>query len=139
VSRIHQLPRIEIIEPDANTAVEPTFTFDWEISWVRWDGLKYSYDYPSDFSEYDDLIFAVKYSPDGGRNWFYKSDNQTTETGKRPDSGHIIDHGPLSLAFENDGVYIIRIECYREDILTHYSYHQIRTLVITEESLLPPD
>ena len=138
VSRIHQLPRIEIIEPDANTAVEPTFTFDWEISWVRWDGLKYSYDYPSDFSEYDDLIFAVKYSPDGGRNWFYKSDNQTTETGKRPDSGHIIDHGPLSLAFENDGVYIIRIECYREDILTHYSYHQIRALVITEESLLPP-
>ena len=129
-SRIHQIPRIEITEPDANSAVDLTFDLDWETKWLRWDNLKYSYQYPSGFQENDNLIYALKYSPDGGRHWFYKSDNQPTETGKRPDSGHIIDSGPVTLTFANEGVYIVRVECYREDILTHYAYHQIRVLAM---------
>ncbi|GEM_PF-1863372 len=129
-SRIHQLPRLEIIQPDPNSAVKPTFTLNWEVEWSRWDGLSYSHTYPSGFQETDELIYTVKYTPDGGRHWFYKSDNTPTATGERPDLDHSITAPPISLTFSKEGAYILRVECFRKNIITHYSYHQIRVLVL---------
>jgi len=128
-SRIHQLPRIEITDPEPNSSVEFDFSLDWSADWVRWDGLKYGYSYPADFYESDYLQFAIKYSPDGGRHWYYESDDTPTVTGERPDGSHIITSGPVNINLATEGAYIIRVEAFRRDILSHYSYHQIRVLV----------
>lgn len=130
-SRIRQVPRTEIIDPEPNATVPHTFELEWEIEWRRWDGLKYSWDYPDGFSESEPLYYAIKYSPDGGRNWFYKSDDSPCETGVRPDASHRTTSTSATLNFPNEGAYIVRVECFRKNIETHYSYHQIRVLVLS--------
>ncbi len=130
-SRVRQVPRLEITAPEPNAAVPLSFDLEWDTAWRRWDGLTYSWTYPAGFAETTPLFYAVKYSPDGGRNWFYASDNSPAKTGVRPDASHSTTSKSQSITFTTEGAYIIRVECFRQYILTHYSYHQIRVLVLT--------
>jgi len=62
-------------------------------------------------------------------------DDSITSTGVRPDQSHQCpanDHYDWDVSNPTqfpEGSYVIRVEAYREDIITHYSYHQRRIFI----------
>jgi hypothetical protein len=76
-------------------------------------------------------MFKVIYSPDGGRNWFHASDDTKAVPGVRPTASYALITSPYSMSFDSEGANIVRVECFRKGIQTHYSYHQIRVLALT--------
>jgi hypothetical protein len=107
----------------------------WSTAWLRWDNNLYLTGYPAGFSESDLLLYSVKYSTDSGNTWFYMSDNTATATGVRPDPSHECpsgDHFDWNVSNYTQfpaGSYVIRVEGFREDIQSHYAYHQRRIFI----------
>ncbi len=137
-SRVVQLPRVEILQPNVTTElIDPiNIPMTWSITWTRWDGNKYTDDYPDGFAETESALkYALLYSNDNGATWYHIIDN-TPATAGIPNQGLLLDdfNNPDGNEFYNtwdvsdtvvfpEGSYIVRIEAYRGNIPTHYAYH----------------
>ncbi|MGC8889290.1 MAG: type IV pilus modification PilV family protein [bacterium] len=130
--RIEQVPYITITSPTEIDEINnpQTIEIQWSLEWKRWDGKSYS-DYQ--YNNPPVVIYAVKYSSDGGKTWRYVQDDQPTSPGERPDDVHKIEATSYILntpanKFPN-GTYIFMVEAYRRDIQNHYAFHQRRVFI----------
>ena len=126
---VPQIPLVEISAPTVSDTFNNPTTIDmqWGASWKRWDGEKYTEEYPAGYSETTSIVYAVKYSNDNGRHWYYCSDNSATTAGEKDYPLHTTSLNTISwfAATMPRGTYIIRVECYRRDLGLHYSYDQV--------------
>lgn len=138
--RIDQLPRIEIMDPDSSAEFEnpAAIVVKWDVDWRRWDGKPYSenVEYTGDESS---LRYVLSYSRDGGTTWQHVQDNSPADPGSLPSPGLIVaDSGEGEEAFTWSlssssfpaGTYQLRIDCFREGMPLHYSYH-VATFFVT--------
>jgi hypothetical protein len=144
--RIQQLPRVEIKQPSIVSILEDPqdILVQWSTEFLRWDGKKYTTNYPDGFSEatwIDSLRYVLIYSADTGGTWYYMEDDpfaipQEAVPEQRPAGAlaaylrpDIVPEGDefFTWAVPDDlfpeGSYLIRVEVYREDIALHYAYH----------------
>ena len=139
-NHVEQVPRIVITSPDFSTdlANPATITVGWNRSWVRWDGQSYTSSYPGGYAETTALSYAVMYSTDNGATWKYMQDDTPATAGTRPASAaHLISTASNNPTYTwstpassfPQGTYIIRVECYRDTLPLHYSYHQYRAFI----------
>jgi hypothetical protein len=137
---IEQLPRVVITSPDyTSNLVDPgSITVSWSRSWLRWDAQNYSSEYATGFSESSALSYTAMYSSDNGNTWQYMQDNSAATPGQRPSSSSlVISSGGSTVSYTwstpsssfPQGTYLIRVECYRDAIPLHYSYHQYRAFI----------
>lgn len=131
--RIEQVPYITIVTPTEIDEIDnpQDITVQWSIEWKRWDGKSYS-DYQ--YNNPPPVIYALKYSSDGGKTWRYVQDDQPTSPGERPDDLHKIEGVNSYTVYtpENKfpiGSYIFMIEAFRRDIPNHYAFHQRRVFI----------
>jgi hypothetical protein len=129
--RIRELPRVEIIAPNDLTNLDDVSNVDveWNRTWRRWDGQKYTDNYPDDFAEATPLSYVTLYSNDNGRTWRYMQDHTSALPGIRPvDPSLFLTETNYSWSTPAgnfpEGSYLIRIEAYRDDFPLHYSFHQ---------------
>jgi len=142
-SRVVQLPLIVSTSPAANDEIhDPTnIRIFWFTNWQRWDGQKYASSYPNTFSETVPLLYNIKISKDNGRSWIFPQDRSPAQEGV-VDTNHLVTYGsPPNNYFDwnvsdtsfdtgyPQGPYIFRIECYRQGLPLHYSYHQLRVFI----------
>jgi hypothetical protein len=138
-SRIVQLPRLEIKQPNVTTELDNPVTIPiiWSTEWKRWDKQKYTSAYPSypdDFAETEsDLRYALLYSRDNGKTWLHILDESSATAGVPDQSKWVpdsISNGDESYDWDvsdnfPEGSYIIMIEVYRSNLPNcHYAYHQ---------------
>lgn len=129
-SRVAQLPRIEITSPSEDVElVDPrTIHVAWNVSWRRWDGEPYTEHYRDSFQESTPLVFAVKYSLDGGLHWKLARTGEDTRPGERPELPDLVgsDFFDWDVSELPPGPFLVRVEGFRQGIPLHYSYHQVR-------------
>jgi|GEM_PF-664876 len=142
-SRVTELPQIVIKQPnDATELKDPnTITIQWSASWLRWDGLPYTPQYPAGFTEDDTVLrYALLYSMDNGATWLHIADN-TPATPGSPDQALWLNDSVLlgdeayvwdvvNQVYLDEASYLIRVEAYRGNIPNvHYSFHQQKIFV----------
>lgn len=147
-SRVVQLPRIEVKQPNVTTELEnpSTITITWETQWKRWDEQKYTSEYSDTFTEViTDVRYALIYSRDNGRTWRHIIDDDIVKPEPSATAGYptqafwLNDTAPegdenytwdvADTAYFPEGNYIIRVEAYRNNQLTHYAYHEQRIYI----------
>ncbi|MBU0756062.1 MAG: hypothetical protein KJ645_13040, partial [Planctomycetes bacterium] len=151
-NRIVQLPRVEIKQPTIITELDdPTdIPVQWSTNFHRWDGEKYTSYYPDDFYDADwndQLRYVLLYSNDGGDTWYYMESDPNAPPveatlGVKPQG----DEAVYLLADQNgvhdeyfiwavpavqfpEGCYLIRVECYRENKVLHFSQHMEKIFI----------
>lgn len=141
--KITQLPRIEITTPSVTAEIPPEtqdLDVSWQISWKRWNGFKYTFEYPDDYEDIaaeNDLIYHMKYSSDNGTTWKFCQDGSLTEAGERSsDPAYIIPQAAslpvtwnIPTASYPEGIYLLRVESFRNSIVQHYSYDQQKIFI----------
>ena len=149
-NRIKQLPRTEVLHPTLITELENPAQVEvrWSTEWKRWDGLSYTGQFPSNFTEDEsELIHVLLYSRDGGNTWLNMRDDSAAAPGvipwddanNQPDPARVLadaNNGgdeswmwPTPLANFPEGSYLIRIETYRASEALHYSQHMEKIYV----------
>jgi hypothetical protein len=130
--QISQVPLTSISNPtNASAFPNPSsISTEWSSSWVGWDGNPYTSDYPNPYTtdpENGKLLYSLKYSNDSGQTWKYCSDNTPTSLGAR-DASHTSSSTSYSWPVSGfpKGTYLLRVECYRQDLILHYAYDQIQ-------------
>jgi len=135
--KIPQIPLLDLTNPNTYDEFNnpDTINIQWNTQWKRWDGNNYTAEYPDDYSESTPLVYAIKYSNDNGKTWYYCDDNSITFAGRK----EILKTLPISFSsYPWDvsdaskfpkGSYIIRVECFRKDIDLHYGYDQIQIYI----------
>jgi hypothetical protein len=130
---VTQLPRLSITSPNLNSDISPSATtlrIEWALTWLRWDGRKYTNSYGASFNETSTMSYYVMYSRDNGVTWTYaKSPYGVATPGVRSTND---DHKTTDLYFDwsiplgtfPTGSYIIRVEAYRDAYPLHSSFHQ---------------
>ncbi|HUT85664.1 MAG TPA: hypothetical protein VMW66_02355, partial [Elusimicrobiales bacterium] len=109
----------------------------WEFRWRRWDTSKYTFEYPDDYEDIAaeaDLIYHMKYSKDNGATWYFCNTTTVTTPGERSlNSSHIITGltktWDVPTADFPEGIYLLRVEVFRNSIASHYAYDQQRIFV----------
>lgn len=130
--RIEQVPYVSITSPTEIDEINnpENINIQWTLEWKRWDGKPYS-DYT--YTDPPQVIYAVKYSSDGGKSWKYVQDDQPASPGERPDDIHKIESMSYTLNTPASkfpiGTYIFMVEAYRKDIQNHYAFHQRRVFI----------
>ena len=133
--RIPQVPRVALTKPDDLTDLSnPTsIAMEWSAEWKRWDGQKYTPNYPATFSETTPTFYTVLYSDDGGANWKHPQDGSTATPGTRPSSSYRQTSTTYNLSTPvgtfPKGSYILRVEAYRNDVNLHYANHQTKVFI----------
>jgi len=130
---ISQVPRVQITSPKVsdNFTIPPTTSINiaWSTTWKRWDSTKYTQDYLDTYSETTPIVYAVKYSPDGGHTWKYCADDMATTAGSKDllISAHTTTANSYSWVVSSfaKGSYFVRVECYRRDIGLHYAFDTV--------------
>lgn len=138
--RIPQPPRLEIESPTDITELNDPDSIDiqYDVSWTRWDGVPYSAS--GTYSENESLLeYVVMYSNDGGANWFYALDNLPATPGERPASTYLfadassgVETYPWDVSDRarfQEGSYILRVDCFRQGSVVHYSYHKTKIFI----------
>jgi len=127
IDLVTQVPKVTIVEPKSTDEFNNpgVIYIEWQIEWKRWDGEKYTSNYPDDFSPSVDLIYGVMYSDDNGKTWKNCGDDTLTVAGY-PTHTITDTYYNWNVSTLPRGSYIIRVEAHREDIKLHYSYHQIQ-------------
>jgi hypothetical protein len=134
--RIRQLPRVEITYPTDISELSNPQTIDiaWSQKWLRWDANTYSsYDIYA-LAATEPVFFVAMYSDDCGKTWKHVQDESPATPGQRPTDGACKIEGTLStvnwdVSMLGEGSYYLRVECYRENILPHYAYHQQKVYI----------
>ncbi|OQA89741.1 MAG: hypothetical protein BWY26_01638 [Elusimicrobia bacterium ADurb.Bin231] len=128
--KISQIPYVDLKKPlISDTFDNPlTININWDVVWKRWDLEKYTEEYPDDYVETTPLVYAVKYSNDNGKSWYYCLDDTPTSAGKKDYPMYTTTSTDYywTVSSKPAGTYLIRIECYRRDIDLHYGYDQIQ-------------
>ncbi|MBC7321069.1 hypothetical protein H5T89_10550 [bacterium] len=130
--RIEQVPYVTITAPTETDEINnpESITIEWSLEWKRWDGKPYS-DYT--YTNPPQVIYAVKYSTDGGKTWKYIQDDQSTSPGERPDDTHKLESTSYIVNTPANkfpiGTYMFMVEAYRRDIPNHYAFHQRRIFI----------
>ena len=148
--RIVQTPRIEITSPNELTEIinPETITLAWNVSWVRWDGKKYTAGTPGTFAEDESEIeYSLMYSRDNGTNWIQLAPELggvidagiAATPGKPPaNPSHLVSDlgtGPEIREWETSASqfphagYMLRIEAFRKNQILHYSQHVTRFFI----------
>jgi len=135
--KILQIPLLEITSPNTYDEINNPTTIDikWNTQWKRWDGNNYTEEYPNDYKESTPLVYAIKYSNDNGKTWYYCDDNSITFAGRKeilktlPVSSSSYPWDVSNASKFPKGSYIIRVECFRKDIDLHYSYDQVQIFI----------
>jgi hypothetical protein len=143
-NKITQLPQLQISQPSSSTEILPAtqdLDVGWQINWKKWDGFKYTFEYPDDYEDTaaeNDLMYHMKYSADNGATWKFCNTNIATKAGERDsDPAHIINHQPAAWT-ENwsiptadfpEGIYWLRVEGFRKSIQSHYFYDQQKIFI----------
>ncbi|MFZ2491192.1 MAG: prepilin-type N-terminal cleavage/methylation domain-containing protein [Thermoanaerobaculia bacterium] len=135
-ARVRELPRVEITSPDDSMEIDDpaNLTVTWEVTWRRWDGIRYTPSYAETFSEDTPVKYALLYSRDNGKSWRYMKDETVTcRAGERPadallESGTSYTWSVPSSSFPK-GNYLIRVEAYRDTVALHYAFHQYRAFI----------
>ena len=130
VGRISQLPKVTLTKPGITDEFKDPGTpvnVAWTLEWKRWDGQKYTEDYPDGYTESTVVSYNVKYSNDMGKHWYFIQDGTAASAGSF-DQGHSL--AGLSCAWSVSGLprgtYLLRAEAYRQNYPLHYSYHQMQ-------------
>jgi len=140
--RTVQLPRVQINEPRSSQIyVDPTtIGVDANIAWMRWDNQKYSPAYPNAWRDSTRLLYNVKYSTNNKRDWVYADDHSAVapEYQDTYNASHAVMGSPETSTANNwdktfswnvsalpEGNYVLRVEVYRENFATGYSYHDV--------------
>ncbi|MEW6026038.1 MAG: hypothetical protein AB1599_01910 [Planctomycetota bacterium] len=142
-SRIVQLPRIEVKQPNITTELmnPVSIPMTWETQWKRWDEQKYTSEYLDTFEEtITDIRYALIYSRDNGRTWRNIIDSDTIKpepsatpgvpdqslwlNDLAPDGDEAYTWDVSDTSYFPEGNYLIRVEAYRYNQLTHYAYHE---------------
>jgi len=153
VGRSVQIPRVEITAPKSSIITSNSSTVKFEVSWLRWDGQKYSPAYPDGWRDVTPLTFNAKYfdanatNPNTGKPgvWIYV--NTSDKAYEKMDSNDLSYYdsshelftatSPESMSSDKltktfnwdvsalqDGNYKLRVECYRDNFKkTGYTYH----------------
>jgi hypothetical protein len=141
--RIKMPPRVTIAAPNEVTElIDPlSIAIQWDVEWLRWDGMKYTVATASTFSEPEnELEYVALYSRDGGATWLHvEDDTPIAEIGVKPTNPLYLHAdtaaGPESLAMGTPpasfpkGSYLLRVECYRMNQALHYSSHQVKIYI----------
>jgi hypothetical protein len=139
--KMPQVPSTAITVPSATAEITGEWVdVSWGINWKRWDGLKYTFEYPGDYEDTateNDLIHHMKYSNDNGATWKFCYDSTVTKIGERSsDPNHIINYqDPITETWDiptaqyPEGIYLLRIETFRNSVASHYSYDQQRIYI----------
>ncbi|MCX5781832.1 MAG: hypothetical protein NT145_03895 [Elusimicrobia bacterium] len=129
---IPQIPYVDLTSPGVSTTlIDPiNIGIQWNLSWNKWDGQKYTALYPNGYTETTPVVYILKYSNDGGSKWRYCTDGTAAQAGKRSAT-----HETTSTSYTwpasglSRGTYIIRVECFRTNINQHYSYDQVSVYI----------
>lgn len=143
-ARIRELPRI-FISPfaDADLASTNDLDVEWNMTWTRWDGEKYTNAYANNFEEDTNTSHVLLFTKvtSSGFTWKYAADNTTAATlGTRlapgspmwtvenvqPNASMPLSYGWGGSGSFTEGGYLLRMEAFRDDLPLHYSYHQRR-------------
>ncbi|MBM3973755.1 MAG: hypothetical protein FJ301_06605 [Planctomycetes bacterium] len=136
--RIQPQPRIEIESPTSVSELDNPSSINVVVAteWRRWDGRPYTA--TGTFGESESLLrYAVMCSRDGGRSWVHVADGAPATPGVPPGPAHeFLDQGPGDETFAWDvssgypeGVYLLRVECFRVGSACHHAAHQTRVFV----------
>ena len=142
-SRVVQVPRVEIKQPNITTELENpiTITLIWSTKWKRWDEQKYTTEYSDTFTEtITDVRYALIYSRDNGNTWLHMIDDDVVKpepsatagypdtalwlNDAAPDGDETFTWDVADTAYFPEGNYLIRLEAYRNNQLIHYAYHE---------------
>jgi len=136
-NRIIQLPRVEIMQPNATSEFSNPDVIDllWKTTWARWDKQPYAAPYSPSFSENEqNLRYALLYSTDNGTHWFHMIDQSPATSGVPNQSlwlsdAHTGQDEKYAWDVSNEasfveGNYLIMVEAYRYNIPSHNSFHQ---------------
>ncbi|ANM29591.1 hypothetical protein ABI59_08375 [Acidobacteria bacterium Mor1] len=134
--RIVQVPQTELLTPNELTDLDDpsSISLTWQSEWNRWDGLDYTENYASNFSESVTLDYVVLYSEDNGATWAYVQNGAAAVPGERP-TGSMPTTTATALSWSvpaskfPQGSYVIRIEAYRRGLDLHYAYHQRKVYI----------
>jgi hypothetical protein len=138
-SRIQMPPRIAIESPtDISEILDPvSIPIQVSLAWTRWDGEPYSSSMPVDFTEDEAQInYVAMVSRDLGRTWRHVQDDSPATPGTPPLAVSLLvaDSGPgdetitwaTPAASFPAGIYLLRIEAYRDGQALGYSHHQVK-------------
>lgn len=153
--RTVQIPRVEITAPKSSIITSNSATVKFDVSWLRWDGEKYSPAYPEDWYDVTPLVFNAKYfdakqvNPQTGQPGVWVYVNSTEKANEYMTSGDLsyynsnrellpgsspesMSSGTIEKSFSwdvsglEDGNYKLRVECYRDEFeRTGYTYHDV--------------
>jgi len=150
--RITQLPRIEIKHPTIITALDDpsVITVQWSTDFLRWDGEKYTQNYPDGFTDaawLADLRYVAMYSNDNGETWYYMESDPTAmpvqAQPEHPPTGALSSYllpdvnaggdetfqWAVPAGLFPEGSYLIRVEAYRASKALHFSYHMEKIFI----------
>jgi prepilin-type N-terminal cleavage/methylation domain-containing protein len=151
--RTVQIPRVEITAPKSSIITSNSSTVKFEVSWLRWDGEKYSPAYPDGWRDVTPLVFNAKYfdakamNPTTGKPGVWVFVNTLDKASDKMDSNdlsyydvahelftgtspEVMSTDKLIKTFSwnvedlEDGNYKLRVEAYRNSFKkTGYTYH----------------
>jgi hypothetical protein len=143
ILRIEPVPLVKIVAPrlSDDTKLLAAIPVAWEQHYQRWDGEKYTAYYPELIDDPDDsqawhslpaadIVYNLKFSDDGGGNWYMVQDGTETTPGAYQDA-YAVTHTARTLNWDWNvaalapGNKLFRVECYRKDFSQHYAYHEL--------------
>jgi hypothetical protein len=132
---------------------QSTIVIKWKTRSARWDNARYTENYPcldadqSPCAAFDptkpgnpsrewhddgDLVYNIKYSLNGGKDWYSALTDASAQPGVYMDgadsiassSNHLGEYS-WDVAPLVDGNKLVRVESYRRDLGLHYAYHEM--------------
>ena len=135
VGRIPQLPRLELLEPQAGTSLPPdAITLRWQTTWRRFDDQPYTSAMGAGFTETEsDLLYRVLWSPDQGVTWNSALTGRPTEPGAWPAADDCLrdtSTGTESFTLTSmsalpDGEYLLLLEAWRSGTHCHSAAQRV--------------
>lgn len=143
VSLTHRLkmpPRVELEFPtDADEVTLGTIPVQYDISWLRWDGQKYTSATAGGFAETEsEIVYVLMYSKDNGVTWLHMLDDSPASPGTLPTDTSVIRADLNAGGAETynwdtsdstlfpEGTYQLLVEGYRSGQSLHYSQHRMK-------------
>lgn len=134
-ARIPQLPRLELLEPQAGTSLPPdAITLRWQTTWRRFDDQPYTSSMGTGFTETEsNLLYRVLWSPDQGVTWNSALTGRTTEPGTWPAEDDCLrdtSTGSESFTLTSmsalpDGEYLLLLEAWRSETHCHSAAQRV--------------
>jgi hypothetical protein len=153
--RIAQVPLVQITQPVVGQDVTgiSNIVLQWKTRSARWDHARYTENYPcldqdaspcaagdptkpedpaKEWHDDGDLVYNIKYSLNGGKDWASALTDTTAQPGVYMDGADSIASTPnflgqytWNVAPLPNGMKVVRVEAYRRALGLHYAYHEM--------------